>query len=237
MGVFSVIAIFVGFIMLIFSLIRKKRKKASLRVIGISFAVLILSIIMSSFFMTNIKSSTSTDSDKAQTSGDNNKKNLTNQELTAKAISTAKINNAKTRIDGDNLIICYPTEMSLGENSLVAMTFPKEAADILKELQGSKFQDIIIQTTATFSDNKGNESKNLAISVDFNKANLDSINFDNWTYDVSADGTILYSAANGYAINNIILDGTKPKTKTKIGNAGKQADSDWWYDHGLAPLT
>lgn len=152
------------------------------------------------------------------------------------ALSESDISGYKTKIEGNNAIISYSIESSWSNDSLVAVTYPKDVENILENLQGSPFENIIIQSTTTFIDNKGNESEDLAISTFFTKQTLDSINFDNWSDQISSNGTVLYSASDGYMIQNSLFDESKKETKIKIGHSSKSNDSDWWTNNGYIKL-
>jgi hypothetical protein len=158
------------------------------------------------------------------------------ENILASALSESDVSDYKTKIEGSNVIISYPIESFWNADSLVAVTYPKDVEKILENLQGTPFESIIIQLTTTFTDDKGNESEGLAISTFFTKQTLDSINFANWSDQISSDGTVLYSASDGYMIQNSLLNESKGKTKTKIGNAGKSNDSDWWTNNGYIEL-
>ncbi|MDT2635038.1 hypothetical protein P7D40_09060 [Enterococcus dongliensis] len=179
----------------------------------------------------SIEESSEKNQESTEPSEDNNMKDVLDD-----AITDADVSDYKIKIEGNNAIISYPINSFWNADSLVTVTYPKDVEKILENLQGAPFENVIIQSTTTFIDNKGNESEGLAISTFFTKQTLDSINFANWSDQISSDGTVLYSASDGYMIQNSLLNESKGKTKTKIGNAGKSNDSDWWTNNGYIEL-
>lgn len=154
------------------------------------------------------------------------------------ALKEVGIEDAKTKIDGNNVVISYPLPTAWSNDSMVVgwTGYLPDAVDLLKELKPDGFDNIIIQGTGKFTDQKGNESQDLAISSMFTKENLDSINFDNWQSQINSDGTIYYQVADAYYIHPGLFNDTKPETQVAIGQSGKHPENDFWLNYGVTTL-
>lgn len=154
------------------------------------------------------------------------------------ALKEVGVEDAKTKIDGNNVVISYPLPTAWSNDSMVVgwTGYLPDAVDLLKELKPDGFDNIIIQGTGKFTDQKGNESQDLAISSMFTKENLNSINFDNWQSQINSDGTIYYQVADAYYIHPGLFNDTKPETQVAIGQSGKHPENDFWLNYGVATL-
>ncbi|EGQ7430678.1 hypothetical protein I6F25_001351 [Enterococcus faecalis] len=140
-----------------------------------------------------------------------------------------KNKNAKIDYIDDNIVITLPDEELSDAKVFINIKYPQLAAELLQLSTTENYNLLIIKTTATFLDDKGNEHEEILESSMFEKKLISEINFDNWIKLVTADSKVFYDLSSAYYIRPSVFI----KTKGLIPNvAMKPIANNFWNNHG-----
>lgn len=151
-----------------------------------------------------------------------------------KFIKKNELKDARYKIEGNSLALSFDIGEQWSAESTVfgATGVMGTYSDYLESLSKIGFDEIVLIGLTTFVNTTGQEQQDVAVSVDFSRATLDSINWKNF------DGyENLYHVADNYYINPALTrDTTNSKKLAKLDNfsASKmESSSDLFINYYL----
>lgn len=117
------------------------------------------------------------------------------------------------RLEGNLAVVRYDSEESAWSENTMVKEFATDSTKILAIIQENpNYSDIAFERFGTLVDEKGNERESGLIKALYFEADIDALNFENFTDMVWVDASKFYTNATGYAINGAIY----PKIETEL---------------------
>ncbi|GAB7308066.1 hypothetical protein EGLA_28380 [Enterococcus gallinarum] len=140
-----------------------------------------------------------------------------------------KNKNSTIEFIDNNLVVTLPDESISDKELFVNSKFPRLAAEVMQLSSKIDYDMILIKTTATLLDNKGNEHQGILESALFESKNMEDINYDNWINQVTANSDIFYDLASAfYILPSVYLEIESPTPNVAM----KPLTNDFWNSNG-----
>lgn len=140
-----------------------------------------------------------------------------------------KNKNSTIEFIDNNLVVTLPDESISDKELFVNSKFPRLAAEVMQLSSKIDYDMILIKTTATLLDNKGNEHQGILESALFESKNMKDINYDNWINQVTADSDIFYDLSSSfYILPSVYLEIESPTPNVAM----KPLTNDFWNSNG-----
>lgn len=188
--------------------------KTVLKIIGAIFALFIVAVIVLVIIAVNIDDEPKEEVKKVSVVDSD----FTENDL-LKAVKSKDKDVSKVTIDNDLVTITYKKNMTVWDESDLFLQSSKKSAELYKNLfKRNDVSKVKVIFPMTFTDQKGNETSEDAITITLNKENSNEIDYKNFISLLATHPAYMFNNANEYYIYPSIYKSIKSEYVSELEN-------------------